>query len=121
MPEQRLDDVRRRVVVEVLGGEDPTAVMRVQDQRAAVTATGTGRFGEAPQPGADVLGLDHRRVLGPLEQVGGAGQRPALVDIQVVARRHRGAVVEATDVRDDVRDHAPEAITDRDHASAVEL
>jgi hypothetical protein len=34
--EQRLDDVHRRVVVEVLGGEQPPAVVRAQRQRRAV-------------------------------------------------------------------------------------
>ena len=40
--EQRLDDVDGRVVVEVLGGEHPPAVMRAQHQLGAVGPAGAG-------------------------------------------------------------------------------
>ena len=43
------------------------------------------------------------------------------MDVPVVARGHGRGAVEAADVGDDVGDHAPEAVSDRDHAGAVEL
>jgi hypothetical protein len=119
--EQRLDDVDRRVVVEVLGGEHAPAVVRAQHQLAAVAAPGAGRAREPGEAAADLAVGDLAGVPGALQQVGGVRACLLLAAVPAIAGRHLAGAVERLDVADDLADHAAEAVADRDHPRAVEL
>jgi hypothetical protein len=111
---QRGDDMDRRVVVEVLGGEGTAAIVGLQHQRRPVGPAGLGGGRQLPQPTPDGADPDDARVSGSLQQVRRTRQRRLLVDVAPVARRHRGGAVEGPHVADDLGDDAAEMVTDRD-------
>ena len=121
VPEQRLDHVDRRVVVQMLGRERAPAIVRAQHELAAVGPARSRLSGETGEAGADLAVGDHARVSGALEQVGRARAGAFLVRVPAVAGGHVRGGVEGLDVADDLGDDTAEAVADRQHPRAVEL
>ncbi len=119
--EKGLDHLDRRVVVQVLGGEHPPAVMRAQHQWASVGVAGASGRGQLAQPVANGVGAHGARMPGALKQVGSPGKGPQLVIVPPVTSRDLICAIEGPDVADDLGDDPAETVADRDGAGPAEL
>ena len=69
MSEERLDDVHRHVVVQMLGREDAAAVVRQEHERTAVRSARARRDRDGAEPGANRLDAERARMFGALQQI----------------------------------------------------
>ena len=121
MSDERLDDVHGHVVVQMLGREDPAAVVGQEHERAVVRSARTRRDRDGAQAGTNRLDAERTGMLGTLQQIRGTWPRLTCVMVPMIAGRHGVRAIEALHVADDFSDHAAEAVADRDDARAIKL
>ena len=118
--QQRLDHMGWGVVVEVFGGEHPSAVVGFEPQWGAVCMSGIGRHRHPGQTRTNGGHSDGGGVAPRLQQIGGSGSRLFLVVVPMVDGRHRGGAVEAFDMADDLGEDPSQPVADGDDPGPIE-
>ena len=102
MTKQRLDDVHRSVVVQMLGCKDAPAIVRQQHERRTVRAASFGDDGNLTDAAANGLNASGAGMANALDQIRRWRARTLLLQVPMIANRNRLAVVEALYVSNDL-------------------
>src|SRR5439155_1785535 len=102
---QGLNDVHRRVVVQMFGRKDPPAIVRQQYERRTVRTAGLRIDRDRADAAANSLNASGAGMANTLDQIWRWRARTLLQQVPMITNRNRLAVVEAFYVSDDLGQH----------------